>query len=1122
MTPSTAASFIKHPDLINFTPPQSLIEANRMLEKKLNQGELLTEEQLNQFEPVKVGDLDQETVSKLQLTQQVRTSVDALIAIQQDGVFEELTETQFNTLFNLKYTHKNRQIIRNELNKRKKIYAKLTNRPEIAKENESIRLTNAEFEKNILKPIREIQQLATSVPSSQITCVLLNEDIIPDEGQSITDAFETKARGQLNLEVDATQLKTELGFKPSEIGIGITVNTEADKELLLTLAKKYPPDTEGMKLALTYNKAVSVAHIMVAHGVSPSAFSKMSLEQQRQLLGKNYQPIFQTAVADYTQAVETAVARSLTHHARTHLVKDVNQINTAMPSLLQAIELTREGITGRDIAMAANAGKNTKLTKKQKQIRTQLTAYKPKNTTPFKLATAVNNELQLMDNDEAVELVWKTFKQTKRNKSITHRKVRLRRTAERQRVKKILKTPDDKIIYSPFADNKLLASIKKRIQAQQERFAQQLEAWNEFQLALRRWENETETNELMTQYKESVKKGYKTLKASLGLAAALKTYSPIQKLRIAAGFEIGRLLDAGVLKLTSIVKGSKVAQTLFPKLAQAIIPSRAPLYMRGIANLPHRIYQGTSRAINRASIVGRFMLENAMESARASFARVLAQLNATAVARFAAKTNLIFRAILSKIGKLIGKLSKGIYTNIISMPGLLGGLIGGLLGGIFGEEGRLSGVILGTLGGAATNAIFKKTSKKISKKAITFALDASKKLISGFGSALKATAAGLTKAGTALATATTSSAAVPVVLIVVGIFILLILLDIDIGGLFPFSSSSDTCHFVKDFGVGGATNEEADPNNESKYMLIIKEAEPKELNNEELPITITYTIKITPKNDHILKDVRFEDEVSANSKHIDNLNPNDLTLIEINGDSSELELPTEIMEETILTYELDIDDQYIDTRVRNKISITADIYQPFDLENPEQPFTEDDLSLVEYGDTVSDTAYVEIGDPPTMYGCWPSSGRITQNPFSVLIGSGSHKTYNLDAFDIAAPIGTPIVAPFDGTVCYKEKFNSMMGYWMTLETSMPLEGTTQVFKFLHMPNAYSTGCKIVKRGDKIGEIGNTGNSTGPHLHFGIDKSRNHYTAYTFEHSVLRRIMQVDEAIALQTPVTACD
>jgi murein DD-endopeptidase MepM/ murein hydrolase activator NlpD len=86
------------------------------------------------------------------------------------------------------------------------------------------------------------------------------------------------------------------------------------------------------------------------------------------------------------------------------------------------------------------------------------------------------------------------------------------------------------------------------------------------------------------------------------------------------------------------------------------------------------------------------------------------------------------------------------------------------------------------------------------------------------------------------------------------------------------------------------------------------------------------------------------------------------------------------------------------------------------------------------------------------------------------------------ALDLAAPTGTPIKAAMDGRVVTLG-FNSVYGKYIIMS-----HGNGFQTLYAHM-NATSVGQgAYVQQGAKIGEVGSTGYSTGPHLHFGIFKN----------------------------------
>jgi len=109
--------------------------------------------------------------------------------------------------------------------------------------------------------------------------------------------------------------------------------------------------------------------------------------------------------------------------------------------------------------------------------------------------------------------------------------------------------------------------------------------------------------------------------------------------------------------------------------------------------------------------------------------------------------------------------------------------------------------------------------------------------------------------------------------------------------------------------------------------------------------------------------------------------------------------------------------------------------------------------------------------------------------------SGHSKEYEGShlGVDIKAPIGTPVHAVANGKVLKVMQNSAGFGMHVLIEhTDVPLidsnETTTLYSAYAHLSNTLVTKNQIVKKGEKIALTGNTGTSTGPHLHFQIDKN----------------------------------
>ncbi|MDR2601274.1 MAG: M23 family metallopeptidase [Spirochaetaceae bacterium] len=113
---------------------------------------------------------------------------------------------------------------------------------------------------------------------------------------------------------------------------------------------------------------------------------------------------------------------------------------------------------------------------------------------------------------------------------------------------------------------------------------------------------------------------------------------------------------------------------------------------------------------------------------------------------------------------------------------------------------------------------------------------------------------------------------------------------------------------------------------------------------------------------------------------------------------------------------------------------------------------------------------------------YPVNGRISsgygwrKDPFT----SGSRRFHS--AVDFAAPTGTPVKAAMDGVVS-ASGFTATFGRYLILT-----HGGGYQTMYAHLNSSSATEGQKVKQGDKIAEVGNTGRSTGPHLHFAVYKN----------------------------------
>ena len=115
---------------------------------------------------------------------------------------------------------------------------------------------------------------------------------------------------------------------------------------------------------------------------------------------------------------------------------------------------------------------------------------------------------------------------------------------------------------------------------------------------------------------------------------------------------------------------------------------------------------------------------------------------------------------------------------------------------------------------------------------------------------------------------------------------------------------------------------------------------------------------------------------------------------------------------------------------------------------------------------------------PTTYGYITSyyGGRI--HP---IYGVASHH----DGIDIAAATGAKVMASGTGEVIfsYADNYEYYGGFGKAVLIVHRVGNSTYTSLYGHLSKANVRSGQIVQRGDKIGEVGSTGNSTGPHLHF---------------------------------------
>jgi murein DD-endopeptidase MepM/ murein hydrolase activator NlpD len=131
-------------------------------------------------------------------------------------------------------------------------------------------------------------------------------------------------------------------------------------------------------------------------------------------------------------------------------------------------------------------------------------------------------------------------------------------------------------------------------------------------------------------------------------------------------------------------------------------------------------------------------------------------------------------------------------------------------------------------------------------------------------------------------------------------------------------------------------------------------------------------------------------------------------------------------------------------------------------------------------DVVAESGEKEKGKPKTAYKkfdfIWPVEGKIGD----VFEGSENKRHQGID---IRSPLGTPIKASSAGVVIYSGNTIKGYGNLIILRHSEEL-----VTVYAHNQVNLVEEATWVEKGHVIGRVGQTGNATGPHVHFEIRRN----------------------------------
>lgn len=137
---------------------------------------------------------------------------------------------------------------------------------------------------------------------------------------------------------------------------------------------------------------------------------------------------------------------------------------------------------------------------------------------------------------------------------------------------------------------------------------------------------------------------------------------------------------------------------------------------------------------------------------------------------------------------------------------------------------------------------------------------------------------------------------------------------------------------------------------------------------------------------------------------------------------------------------------------------------------------------------------------------------VTQN-FGEIVEGVTYNNKPHTGIDYACPIGTPILSSADGTVIFVGDDTKGYGKYIII---CHYDGSGTLYA--HLNSISVSKWKSVKQGDVIGLSGNTGNSTGPHLHFEYRRIASDASTVEDPRMRLQNVLDKDPNIYTPEPV----
>jgi len=177
----------------------------------------------------------------------------------------------------------------------------------------------------------------------------------------------------------------------------------------------------------------------------------------------------------------------------------------------------------------------------------------------------------------------------------------------------------------------------------------------------------------------------------------------------------------------------------------------------------------------------------------------------------------------------------------------------------------------------------------------------------------------------------------------------------------------------------------------------------------------------------------------------------------------DVEISNKKIEVSFLVEKFNYESQYITLKNKRKVN----------------PYKKDlERIKKEKKEIVSALSHWSESDEPLEEFTLPVKGRLS-SPFGLKRFFNKQPRKPHSGIDIAAPQGTPIVAPLAATV------KTTGNYFFNGNTVFLDHGNGLVTMYCHMSKIKVKPGQKVAKGEAIGAIGKTGRVTGPHLHWGV-------------------------------------